>query len=193
VVVILLASRAFLFGQVVQTAASQESKPNIAIASAACAADLPVDGDADGDTDEPDVKPADGSMQITVLGPDDKPLSGAKIHASVWTKEPFQANRDYVCDAQGRATVELPKSMDILRLWASKDGHVSLFANWWPKQEFKPRKFPREFTFRLENGTVIGGIVKNDDGDPIEGTKVWVRLLNPNREAGLDKHPMPNV
>src|SRR5262249_32984103 len=74
-------------------------------------------------------KTAARTLRVTVLGPDERPLAGARIHASVWTKEPFKANRDFVCDANGKATVELPKTMDILRLWASKERHASLFAN----------------------------------------------------------------
>jgi hypothetical protein len=132
-------------------------------------------------------------MQVTVLGPHDKPLAGAKIHASVWTKEPFQANRDYVCNLQGKATVELPKTINILRLWVRKRGHVSLFANWDPAREAKPREFPDEYTFRLETGTTIGGIVKNDDDEPIAGAEVWVMLENPNMEKGLEEHPIPDI
>ncbi|HEY2250348.1 MAG TPA: carboxypeptidase-like regulatory domain-containing protein [Planctomycetaceae bacterium] len=149
--------------------------------------------DAKEKTAKPTGKPAENSLQITVLGPDEKPLRGAKIHVSVWTKEPFKANRDFVSDAQGRATVELPKQIDILRLWASYDGHVPLFANWWPAQEARPRPFPREFTFQLERGTVIGGIVNDDDGKPIAGVKVGVMLDDPNKEQGLDESPIPNI
>jgi hypothetical protein len=108
-----------------------------------------------------DDKPQARTMTVSVVGPDGKPLAGAKIHAGVWTTEPFQANRDYVCGADGNATVELPKTVDILRLWARSEAHVSLFAQWWPKQEPKPREIPREFTFHLEKGTTIGGVVKN--------------------------------
>lgn len=167
-----IASLAVVVGLVMRTAASQEPKDKAV---------------------KPAEKPAGNSMQVTVLGADDKPLPGAKIHASVWTKEPFQANRDYVCDMQGRAIVELPKTMQILRLWARKEGNVSMFANWWPKQEAKPREFPREFTFRLDNGTVIGGFVKNDDGQPIAGVKVWVMLVDPNGENGLEQRAIPDI
>jgi hypothetical protein len=195
VVVASLAGLALLFRSVVVPRAySQDAAPSGAIAgtTSKALADDDAENDAD-DTEDSDEKPADGSMQITVLGPDDKPLAGARIHAAIWAKEPVKSNRDYVCDAAGRTTIELPKTIDILRLWARQDGHVSLFANWWPKQEARPRKIPREFTFHLDKGTVIGGIVKNDDGEPIVGVKVWVMLVNPRREQGLDKHPIPNI
>jgi hypothetical protein len=138
-------------------------------------------------------EPDEDSLRITVLGPDDKPLAGAKIHAAIWAKNPPKGNRDYVCDARGRTTVRLAQDMEILRMWASKEGHVSLFANWWPKHEANPREFPHEYTFQLEEGTTIGGRVQNEAGEPIEGARVQVRLVDPNRENGLDQHPIPNI
>ena len=142
------------------------------------------------DADEPKQPPR--TMQVTVLGPDDKPLAGAEIHVSVWTKEPFKANRDFVCDAEGRTKFDLPNEIQILRLWARKEGHVALFAQWWPEQEPAPRPIPEQFTFRLERGTKLGGIVKDDGGKAIAGAKVEVRLVD--RRAGLvSVEPIPNI
>ena len=163
----------FALGLMLRTAASQDAKDKTA---------------------KPAEKPAENSMQVTVLGPDDKPLAGAKIHVAVWAKEPVKSNRDFVTDDKGRVSFDLPKKIDIVRLWASSDSHVSLFAQWWPAQEGRPRKIPREFTFQLEQGTVIGGIVKDDDGKPIVGAKVGVYLVHPNAERVLvNEHPIPNT
>lgn len=139
------------------------------------------------------VAPAGRSMQVTVLGPDGKSLAGAKVHAAIWAKEPAKSNQDFVCDQQGRVTVDLPNKVDILRLWARHEGHVSLFANWWPEREPQPREIPKKFTFRLERGTVIGGVVKNEDGQPIAGVKVAVMLVNPRGEKGLERQAIPNI
>jgi Protocatechuate 3,4-dioxygenase beta subunit len=140
--------------------------------------------------DEP--KPPERSMQVTVVGPDDKPVVGAKIHVSLWTKEPFKANRDFVCDAEGRTTFDLPKQIRILRLWASKENHVALFAQWWPEQEAAPRPIPQQFTFHLAKGTNLGGTVKNDDGKPIAGANVEVRLSG--GDGGLvSPEPIPTI
>ena len=60
-----------------------------------------------------------------------------------------------------------------LRLWARKDGYVPLFAIWWlEKEPALAGEFPEEFTYHLQKGTILGGIVKNDDGQPIEGVKI---------------------
>lgn len=122
-------------------------------------------------------KPAPRTMRVTVLDMDNQPLAGVSIHASVWTKEPFKANRDYTTDANGRATVELPQTIDILRLWATKAGHVGLFAQWWPDMQPDGHLVPEEYVFGLLRGTVIGGQVKNDAGQPIRGAKVQARLV----------------
>jgi len=114
------------------------------------------------------------TMQIRVVGPDGKPVQGTKIHTAIWAKEPAKTNRDYVCDAQGQATVDLPQEIEILRIWARADGYVPLFAHWWSKTQADGHLIPEEFTFEFSKGAVIGGFVKNQDGQPIEGAKVEV-------------------
>src|SRR3954465_6430628 len=124
-------------------------------------------------------KPNKRTMRVTVLDADENPMAGVHIHSGVWTKEPFKANRDYTTDAEGKATVELPQKIDILRLWATKDGFVGLFAQWWPGMQPDGHLIPEEYTFHLAKGTTIGGIVKNDAGEPIRGAKVQARLIQP--------------
>lgn len=122
-------------------------------------------------------KPADRVIRVRVAGPDDRPITGARIHAGIWTKEPFKHNWDYVTDARGQAAVALPRTLSILRLWASAEGRVPLFAHW-ESQEIQadPNAIPGEFVFKLRKGTVIGGLVKNEDGKPIAGARVEVML-----------------
>ena len=115
------------------------------------------------------------TMSVLVLGADGKPLAGANVHASVWTKEPFRANRDYLTDRQGLATVELPRTLDILRLRANADKHVPQWTHW-EEDWVKNRPLPDEFIFEMPKGTTIGGVVKNDQGQPIAGAKVAVSL-----------------
>jgi len=116
-------------------------------------------------------------MRIKVLGPEGKPLEKAKVEVSVWTKDPFQHNRHYVCDAEGRVTVELPQTIDILRLWFKYPKHVPLFAHW---ERAETGEIPGDYEVRLKKGTVIGGVVTNEDGKPIEGVVVQVALATNN-------------
>jgi hypothetical protein len=138
-----------------------------------------------------DQQPVKRTMRIQVLGPDDKPMPSVKIHAAIWAKDPAKTNRDYVCDADGQALVDLPEAIDILRLWATSPGHVGLFANWWPQKQ-PGDKIPDEFTFQLDKGTVIGGLIKNEDNQPIEGAKVEVALVQPPG-GELRNRPYPNT
>jgi uncharacterized GH25 family protein len=135
-------------------------------------------------------KPPPRTMRVQVLGPGGKPLKGAKVHAAIWAKDPLKGNLDYICDAEGKVSVALPKEVQILRLWGSLDGHVALFANWGSGTDDVLPSLPEEYTFRLEKGTLIGGIVKNEDGEPIPGAKVEVMLVD---RPALVERPVPNT
>src|SRR5487761_1405848 len=119
-----------------------------------------------------------GSMQIRVVNSDGQAVPGAAIYVGVWTDEAFDHNRDYKCDAAGEAKIQLPKTLTILRIWARSDRYVPLFAGWWPEHQVNDSAIPEEFSFRLSKGSVIGGVVKNEDGQPIEGAKVEVMRVD---------------
>ena len=135
-------------------------------------------------------KPPARTMRVQVLGPGDKPLKGAKVHSLIWAKDPPQENLSYICDGEGKTDVALPKEVQSLRLWASMDGHVALFTDWgsWTRKDLA--SLPEEHIFNLKKGTLVGGIVKNDDGEPIEGAKVQVML---QRLDGRHFRPISNT
>ena len=131
-------------------------------------------------------------LRVRVTSEDGAPLHGAQIHAAIWAKDPAKSNRDYQTNAEGEAFIELPPSIQILRLWATKKGRVGKFAQWWPAREKAAREIPEDYAFELERGTVIGGIVTNDAGEPLEGVKVSVQLTDPTDESVLDRQAIPN-
>ncbi len=98
------------------------------------------------------------------------------MHASVWTPEPFRANRRYFCDEQGETTVALPGEIRILRLWAHMPHRVEMFAQWWPEHQPQDPPIPAEYTFHLEPGTTIGGVVLNEKGEPIRNATVEAKV-----------------
>ena len=140
-----------------------------------------------------ETEPQRRNLLVLVLGPDGSPVAGAHIHASVWTREPFKANRDYVTDSSGRTVVELPKTLSILRVWARKESHVPLFAQWWKDRQPDGHLIPKEFTFRLEKGTTIGGTIRNVDGQPIAAARVEVRRRSGGIEEELAKRPINGI
>lgn len=114
----------------------------------------------------------EGSMRIRVVDSAREPISQAQIHVSVWTDESFAANRDYATDAKGEVTIDLPETLWILRLWASKKGYAGMFINMAFDAQVHELVIPEEFEFRLSRGTTLGGLVQDEQGRPIEGAQV---------------------
>jgi len=115
------------------------------------------------------------TMRVRVQNNEGTPIKGANIHRSVWAKVRFDANADYITNDNGEANMELPESMDILRLWATKSGYVPLFVNF-DSREMNGVAFPNEFTFTIDKGTTIGGFVVDDSGAPIVKARVEVSI-----------------
>jgi hypothetical protein len=117
-----------------------------------------------------------GSMRIRVVNSAGRPIANARVQASVWTdQKDFKHNRHYTADEQGQATIDLPATLDIVRVWASAKGYVPMFAQLWPQALRDARPVREEFTFEMTPGTTMGGAIKNDNGQPIEGARVEVR------------------
>ena len=117
-------------------------------------------------------KTATNTLRVKVLGPDGKPMAGARINVGIWAKEPTGPNRNYLCDAQGQTIIEYLKTFDALRLFTFCDGYVPLLTGW----EELDENPPESVTIQLIKGTSIGGFVKNVEGMPIVGAKVEVML-----------------
>lgn len=155
----------------------------------------PQTPDQAGQAGQPDQKPAPKKVEkkplenrivvISVVDSNDKPVAGAHVHAGVWSKDPTKANQTSVCDADGKTTFELPASFSLLRVWATKEGHVPMYAQWWPKFQKDGHLVPPEYKFRLEKGSEIGGFIKNEAGEPIEGVKIEVKLVSPPNQPPL--------
>ncbi len=124
-----------------------------------------------------------GRILVRVVDSNGKPVAGVTVHRSVWTDEKFKANADFITNVDGAATVSLPHTIDILRLWASKETYVPLFVNWEPGQGAQTT-IPNQFTFTLSKGTQIGGFVVNEAGEPLEGARVEVMVDSGNDRTG---------
>ena len=94
-------------------------------------------------------------------------------------------NDNYVTGPDGTALIKLPKLVEDVRLWARKDGYVPMFAIWWLQNEPALAAFPEEFTYHMQKGTILAGIVKNDDGKPIEGVKIEARYDGKGNQTGV--------
>jgi hypothetical protein len=121
-----------------------------------------------------------GKMRIRVTDSRDHAIPGAKIHASIWTQEKgFKTSQNYMCDAQGQVEIALPKTIEIVRIWARKERFVPLWTQWWPQMQADGNQIPEEFTFRLSPGTTMGGIVCDEEGKPIKDVTIQAMLQLP--------------
>ncbi|MEZ6077337.1 MAG: carboxypeptidase-like regulatory domain-containing protein [Pirellulaceae bacterium] len=62
-----------------------------------------------------------------------------------------------------------------LRLWVTLDGYVPLHAMWAKKFHSDGDQIPDQFTFTMQSGTEIGGMVVDEAGAPIAGAIVEVQ------------------
>src|SRR5262249_61548527 len=71
---------------------------------------------------------------------------------------------------------------------------VTLFANWETAELASGQKVPSEYTFRMEPGVAAGGQVVDEQGKPVAGARVRVRLganLKPIRGDGRAGYSSP--
>lgn len=64
-------------------------------------------------------------------------------------------------------------------IWASKDGYVPISVTW--NGLGGPLDLPVEYTLKLERGTTIGGIIRDEDDRAVEGATVY--LLVPGTDV----------
>ena len=83
----------------------------------------------------------------------------------------------------------MPKTLYILRVWARKDGLVPMFTHWEREWFAAGHSVPDEVTITLKNGTTIGGLVRNEDGQPIAGARIGVQKV----EAGAEPQMMVDM
>lgn len=134
------------------------------------------------------------TMTVFITDEAGTPLANANVFRNhVFEFEPDKPHIESIhisSDADGRAIVPLSGTTVDLRLWVTLDGFVPLHAMWAKKFQSDGDQIPNEFTFQMQAGTEIGGVVVNENGQPISGAIVEVQepawasfafRLTPNR------------
>ena len=107
-------------------------------------------------------------MRLRVVDADTGlPLPGVKVRA--WVKSSLET------DNAGACSLELPKpgaTSFSYRIALTKDGYVGKFITWSSSQHDRVEDMPGAYTVNLEKGVSIGGVVKNDKGEPVPGARV---------------------
>ena len=126
------------------------------------------------------------TMKVHIFDEAGKPMEGVEVHANIWPKaEGFDTNRKYYTDPQGEVVVNVPKTLNMLRLFVTKKTYVPIFKGWEESWLKVGNQLPKEHTFTMQKGTVIGGFVKDEEGKPIKGVKVEVSYT---MEPGFRSH-----
>jgi hypothetical protein len=87
------------------------------------------------------------------------------------------ANEEGVTNAEGRYRFsKLPRELSVLWLRVQKPGFVPLQVTWDNARAEFPVEIPREYTVKLEPGSTIGGVVEDEQGEPIAGVRVRVSI-----------------
>ncbi len=128
-------------------------------------------------------QPTNPGLKVTIVGPDDNPVGGVIVEIrglsdfdrSQLKVGEFIEKRRYGtsvrADDAGRLELDLGKKQpQRLSLHIKQPGYGPYWANWDASDH--PQPIPTEFTARLERGWSVGGVVVDEDGQPIAGAKV---------------------
>lgn len=121
-------------------------------------------------------------FELTVAGPDGKPIPGAEVEL-FGVPQPTadrirkgkvlrqQLHGIFVAtDAEGRLSVELPGTPERFQLYITIPGYGPYWAGWSSAEHDEP--IPLRFTAELEAAWSVGGIVADPDGKPVAGAEV---------------------
>lgn len=113
-----------------------------------------------------------------------EPLEGARLrfHGRIGGQRFDQRLKT---DEQGVGQIEWPRGETINHLWmdCKMDHHVPVHHNW--RSEHREIELPSELILELDDGKTVGGIVRDEQGQPLAGVKVevtmpitWPKLAN---------------
>ncbi len=106
-----------------------------------------------------------------------KPIEGVNVRA--WVRG------NLVTDETGNCyfPMPVPKSSTgsdfYYRINFAKDGYVAKYVSWSSAQKDKVADIPAEYTAKLEPAAAIGGVVKNEKGEPVAGARIVFSGVNP--------------
>lgn len=109
-----------------------------------------------------------------------KPIPNVEVKVSLSGKgiSDEQKKQELSTDTKGFCTIELPvPSPEYFKVNVKAAGYVPVYTSWYNRENARePDPIPQSFVFPLEQGTSIGGVVKNEEGNPVEGVKVFLML-----------------
>ncbi len=103
-----------------------------------------------------------------------EPIEGVSIEYTIRIDDGKFLEATIFSGEDGSAVIEWPAAATVHKLWftARTPKRVPIHINW--DDDRHPIKLPPQKELRFEPGTTIGGIVKDEAGQPIEGATVHV-------------------
>lgn len=115
-----------------------------------------------------------------------EPITNLKVNA-----RQNNTSANLVTDQAGVCRIEVLPGTNYLRAETVGGGYVPTGVSWNTSQGGS--SFPSEFTMRLERGTPIGGVVKDETGHPVPGATVFMALGGGEPRPGQQRHAVRDV
>jgi hypothetical protein len=118
------------------------------------------------------------------------PLEKVRLTLTWVTEFRARGTNTYETDSNGEYV--LPIDRNPVKNWNSrievfKDGYVPKFVSWSESQGDTIDAIPGQYTARLTRGTSIGGVVVNEEGEPVPDVRVVFTVSGPSPGASHDR------
>lgn len=132
--------------------------------------------------EEPQPKVAENSFLLKVVDPDGNPVPNAEVEirtrpmvtAEQIVTGSFTKAGTYGAfaetDEKGEFAIRLDESSKSIVFAVKQPGFAPYWAEW--NSLDHPEPMPEEFTMQLDKGWVVGGILQDEDGNPVAGATV---------------------
>lgn len=122
-------------------------------------------------------------IRLRTVDAENQPLAGVSVHFAVMYRDESGADKlkqdTLTTDKSGELVIGLPGASPELRLWAWKTGHATVFCKWKTDESgFRSESIPGEFTLRLLPVVTASGRIVDEEGNPIPGVQVEVKLAS---------------
>ena len=118
-----------------------------------------------------------------------KPIADLRVKVGVAQNNVSSSVGAFFTDARGECLIPLPsETMTFLHIYMTKDGYVQKSFRWYRRSPDDTRQGgintgnaatslapPTNFLFRAEPAQVIGGVVRDEKGEPVPGASITVQ------------------
>lgn len=112
-------------------------------------------------------------LEVTVVDPDDKPMADVAVEISI-----DQMKIPMPTDSEGKVGMNVPANKNAeVEVRVKQEGYTAMGVGW------RGEKVPESVTIPVAKGVTFGGIVKDEQGRPVESVVVSGDMLWNNRHG----------